>query len=110
MKEKKLTRLKILRVMSYDLLHFLIKEKILSVFLTECLNNAYSIVLKDKTERTGISHDVSEFERYFIFDMSTTFAESSWWRYAIKYREMKNFWQRKHYKYVDCHVQFQQSK
>lgn len=46
MKEEKLTRLKILRVMSYRLLHFLIKEKILNIFLTECLNNNYSQVLK----------------------------------------------------------------
>lgn len=43
MKEEKLTRLKILRVMSYRLLHFLIKEKILSIFLTECLQNSKRI-------------------------------------------------------------------
>lgn len=51
MKEEKLTRLKVLRVMSYDLLHFLIREKILSVFLTECLNNSYSWVLKRRIEQ-----------------------------------------------------------
>lgn len=51
MKEEKLTRLKVLRVMSYDLLHFLIREKILSVFLTECLNNSYSWALKNRIEQ-----------------------------------------------------------
>ena len=87
MKEEKLTRLRVLRVMSYDLLHFLIKEKILSVFLTECLNNDYSWILEDKIEQTSISHDLYEFENYLIFNISTTFTESSWWRYAFKYRE-----------------------
>lgn len=87
MKEEKLTRLRVLRVMSYDLLHFLIKEKILSVFLAECLSNNYSWILKDKIEQTSISHDLYEFENYFIFDISTTFTESVWWRYAFKYRE-----------------------
>ena len=87
MKEEKLTRLKVLRVMSYNLLHFLIREKILSVFLTECLSNNYSRILKNKIEQTSISHDLYEFENYFIFDISTTFTESSWWRYAFKYRE-----------------------
>ena len=48
MKEEKLTRLKILRAMSYRLLHFLIKEKILSVFLTECLQNPYRVLLVDR--------------------------------------------------------------
>ena len=67
MKEEKLTRLRVLRVMSYDLLHFLIKEKILSVFLTECLNNDYSWILEDKIEQTSISHDLYEFENYFIY-------------------------------------------
>lgn len=93
MKKEKLTRLSILRAMSYDLLHFLIKEKILSVFLTECLNNNYSRILKDKIER-GVSqnriillHDMYEFEKYFMFNASTTLVESAWWRYAFKYRE-----------------------
>lgn len=87
MEKGKLTRLSILSVMSYDLLHFLIREKILSVFLAECLSNNYSRILKDKIEQTSISHDLYEFENYFIFDISTTFTESSWWRYAFKYRE-----------------------
>lgn len=95
MKEEKLTRLRVLRVMSYDLLHFLIKEKILSVFLTECLNNNYSWVLKDRVriteqevfKRRIISHDMYEFENYFTFGVSTTLVESAWWRYAFKYRE-----------------------
>ena len=93
MKEEKLTRLKILRVMSYDLLHFLIKEKILSVFLTECLNNGYSWILKNRIieqgvfQRSIISHDMYEFEKYFTFNASTTLVESAWWRYAFKYRE-----------------------
>ena len=87
MKEKKLTRLKVLRVMSYDLLHFLIREKILSIFLTECLNNSYSWILKNRIERSIILHDVHEFEKYFTFSVSTTFTESAWWRYAFKYRE-----------------------
>ena len=87
MKEKKLTRLKVLRVMSYDLLHFLIREKILSIFLTECLNNSYSWILKNRIERSIILHDVYEFENYFTFSVSTTFTESAWWRYAFKYRE-----------------------
>lgn len=93
MKEEKLTKLKVLRVMSYDLLHFLIREKILSVFLTECLNNSYSWVLKRRIEQ-GIFqnqsitlHDMYEFENYFTFSVSTTFTESVWWRYAFKYRE-----------------------
>lgn len=93
MKEEKLTRLKVLRVMSYDLLHFLIKEKILSMFLTECLNNSYSWILKNRIieqgifQRSIISHDMCEFENYFAFSVSTTFTESVWWRYAFKYRE-----------------------
>lgn len=87
MKKEKLTRLKILRVISYDLLHFLIREKILSTFLTECLSNNYSRILEDKIEQTSISHDLYEFENYFIFVISTTFTESAWWRYAFKYRE-----------------------
>ena len=93
MKEEKLTRLRVLRVMSYDLLHFLIKEKILSVFLTECLNNDYSWILKSRIieqgvfQRSIILHDMYEFENYFAFGVSTTLAESAWWRYAFKYRE-----------------------
>lgn len=93
MKEEKLTRLRVLRVMSYDLLHFLIKEKILSVFLTECLNNDYSWILKNRITEQGvfqrsiISHDMYEFENYFAFGVSTTLVESAWWRYAFKYRE-----------------------
>lgn len=93
MREEKLTRLKILRVMSYRLLHFLIKEKILSVFLTECLNNDYSWILKNRIteqevfQRSIISHDMYEFENYFAFSVSTTLVESAWWRYAFKYRE-----------------------
>lgn len=93
MKEEKLTRLKVLRVMSYDLLHFLIKEKILSVFLTECLNNNYSWILKSRIieqgvfQRSIILHDMYEFENYFAFGVSTTLVESAWWRYAFKYRE-----------------------
>lgn len=93
MEKEKLTRLSILRVMSYDLLHFLIKEKILSVFLTECLNNDYSWILKSRIieqgvfQRSIILHDMYEFENYFTFDVSTTLAESAWWRYAFKYRE-----------------------
>lgn len=93
MKEEKLTRLKVLRVMSYNLLHFLIKEKILSVFLTECLNNDYSWILKNRITEQGafqrsiISHDMYEFENYFAFGVSTTLVESAWWRYAFKYRE-----------------------
>jgi hypothetical protein len=93
MKEEKLTRLRVLRVMSYDLLHFLIKEKILSVFLTECLNNSYSWVLKRRIEqgifqnRSITLHNMYEFENYFTFSVSTTFTESAWWRYAFKYRE-----------------------
>ena len=93
MEKEKLTRLSILRVMSYDLLHFLIKEKILSIFLTECLNNNYSWILKNRIieqgifQRSIISHDMYEFENYFTFSVSTTFTESVWWRYAFKYRE-----------------------
>ena len=93
MKEEKLTRLKILRVMSYNLLHFLIKEKILSVFLTECLNNDYSWILKNRITEQGvfqrsiILHDMYEFENYFAFGVSTTLVESAWWRYAFKYRD-----------------------
>lgn len=83
MKEEKLTRLRVLRVMSYDLLHFLIKEKILSVFLTECLNNDYSWILKNRITEQGvfqrsiISHDMYEFENYFAFGVSTTLVESA---------------------------------
>ena len=93
MEKEKLTRLSILRVMSYDLLHFLIKEKILSIFLTECLNNNYSWILKNIIieqgvfQRSIILHDMYEFENYFTFGVSTTLAESAWWRYAFKYRE-----------------------
>ena len=86
MEKEKLTRLKVLRVMSYDLLHFLIREKILSVFLTECLNNSYSWVLKRRIEQ-GIFQNMYEFENYFTFSVSTTFTESAWWRYAFKYKE-----------------------
>ena len=84
MKEEKLTRLKVLRVMSYNLLHFLIKEKILSVFLTECLNNDYSWILKNRITEQGvfqrsiILHDMYEFENYFAFGVSTTLVESAW--------------------------------
>ena len=93
MEKEKFTRLSILRVMSYDLLHFLIKEKILSIFLTECLNNNYSWILKNRIieqeifQRSIISHDMYEFENYFAFSVSTTFTKSVWWRYAFKYRE-----------------------
>lgn len=93
MEKEKLTRLSILRVMSYDLLHFLIKEKILNVFLTECLNNNYSCILKNRIEQGVLQnriiplHDLYEFEKYFTFNVSTTLIESAWWRYAFKYRE-----------------------
>jgi hypothetical protein len=82
MKEEKLTRLKILRVMSYRLLHFLIKEKILSTFLTECLQNSKRISYGTMS-RCGLF----EFEAYFIFARSTTLTENKWWGYAFKYRE-----------------------
>lgn len=93
MKEEKLTRLKILRVMPYRLLHFLIKEKILNIFLTECLNNNYSQVLKNRIERGVFQNrisslrDIHEFEKYFTFSVSTTFTASVWWRYAFKYKK-----------------------
>ena len=88
MKEEKLTRLKILRVMSYRLLHFLIKEKILSVFLTECLHNPYRALLVDRIHCGTLSnHKTYEFECYFVFAESTTLTKSIWWRYAFKYRE-----------------------
>lgn len=88
MKEEKLTRLKILRVMSYRLLHFLIKEKILSVFLTECLQNSNRVdLLECISYGTMYQHELYEFEAYFIFTSSTTLTENMWWRYASKYRE-----------------------
>lgn len=88
MKEEKLTRLKILRVMSYRLLHFLIKENILSIFLTECLHNPYRTTLMYRIcYDTLPSHKIYEFECYFVFAESTTLAKSIWWRYAFKYRE-----------------------
>ena len=88
MKEEKLTRLKILRVMSYRLLHFLIKEKILSVFLTECLQNPYRALLVDRIYYDTLpSHKIYEFECYFAFGKPITLTESIWWRYAFKYRE-----------------------
>lgn len=88
MREKKLTRLKILRVMSYRLLHFLIKEKILSVFLTECLQNLYRALLVDRIRYGTLpNHKIYEFECYFVFAESTTLTKSIWWRYALKYRE-----------------------
>lgn len=88
MKEEKLTRLKILRAMSYRLLHFLIKEKILSIFLTECLQNPYRVLLMDRIYYDTLpSHKIYEFECYFVFAKSTTLTESMWWRYAFKYRE-----------------------
>lgn len=88
MKEEKLTRLKILRAMSYRLLHFLIKEKILSVFLTECLQNPYRASLMDRIHRGTLpNHKTYEFECYFVFAESTTLTKSIWWRYAFKCRE-----------------------
>lgn len=88
MKEEKLTRLKILRAMSYRLLHFLIKEKILGVFLTECLQNPYHVSLVDRIYcDTLASNKIYEFECYFTFAKSITLTESIWWRYAFKYRE-----------------------
>lgn len=88
MEEEKLTRLKILRVMSYRLLHFLIKEKILSVFLTECLQNPYRVLLIDRIYYDTLpSHKIYEFECYFTFAKSITLTENMWWRYAFKYRE-----------------------
>lgn len=88
MREEKLTRLKILRVMSYRLLHFLIKEKILSVFLTECLQNPYRVLLVDRIYCDTLpSNKIYEFECYFTFAKSITLTESIWWRYAFKYRE-----------------------
>ena len=88
MEEKKLTRLKILIVMSYRLLHFLIKEKILSVFLTECLQNPYRTTFMYRIcYDTLPSYRMYEFECYFVFAKSTTLTESIWWRYAFKYRE-----------------------
>lgn len=88
MEKEKLTRLKILRVMPYRLLHFLIKEKILSVFLTECLQNPYRVLLVDRIYcDTLSSNKIYEFECYFTFAKSITLTESIWWRYAFKYRE-----------------------
>lgn len=88
MEKEKLTRLKILRVMSYRLLHFLIKEKILSVFLTECLQNPYRALLVDRIRYGTLpNHKIYEFECYFVFAESTTLTRSIWWRYALKYRE-----------------------
>lgn len=88
MKEEKLTRLKILKAMSYRLLHFLIKEKILGVFLTECLQNPYRVLLVDRIYCDTLpSNKICEFECYFTFAKSITLTESIWWRYAFKYKE-----------------------
>ena len=74
--------------MSYRLLHFLIKEKILSVFLTECLQNPYRALLMDRIRYDTLpNYKIYEFECYFVFAESTTFTKSIWWRYALKYRE-----------------------
>lgn len=88
MEKEKLTRLKILRAMSYRLLHFLIKEKILSVFLTECLQNSNRVYLLDCISYGTMSqYGLYEIEAYFIFAESTTLTENRWWRYAFKYVE-----------------------
>ena len=88
MEKEELTRLSILRVMSYKLLHFLIKEKILSIFLTECLQNPSRLLLMDNISYGSMSqHELYEFEAYFLFVNSTTLSENKWWRYAFKYSE-----------------------
>ena len=88
MKEEKLTRLKILRAMSYRLLHFLIKEKILGVFLTECLDNAYRVFSVDRIQcDTLASNKIYEFECNFTFAKSITLTERIWWRYEFKNRQ-----------------------
>lgn len=95
---EKLTRLKVLREMPYKLLHFLVKENILHDFLTECINSPYCAVhIKwiENAKKKSL-HDHTEFSQYFEFKRCMTHSENFWWR--------------KHYKYVDCHEQFQQSK
>lgn len=93
---ERLTRLQVLRVISYKLLHFLIKENILHDFLTECINSTYSTrrinwIVDIKNLRTS-----SEFGQYFIFRECITHGENFWWR--------------KYYKYKEYYEQLQQSK
>ena len=98
-------KLKVLRVMSYKLLHFLIKENILHDFLSECVNSSYCIrciKLIEDAKKNGIVIDFinlrtySEIGQYFTFDTCITHDESFWWR--------------KYFEYKDYYEQFQQSK
>lgn len=95
---EKLTRLRVLRVMSYDLLHFLIQEKLLHDFLTECLASAYrkTLLLRiekaEKAKKTLIRHDkntITEFGTYFFFDNTITHNYGFWWRKYYEYADYK---------------------
>lgn len=102
---EELTRLRVLRVMSYNLLHFLIQEKLLHDFLTECITSKYRKILllrikeAEKAKKTLKRHDkniITEFGTYFFLDQSVTHSYGFWWR--------------KYYEYVDYYEQLQQSK
>lgn len=102
---ERLTRLRVLREMSYRLLHFLIKENILHDFLTECINSPYCTlriewIEKAKENGSAINykslHNYTEFNQFFEFKACMTHSENFWWR--------------KHYEYMDYYGQFQQSK
>lgn len=93
---EKLTRLRVLRVMSYDLLHFLIKEKLLHDFLTECIANKYSETLllrikeAEKVKKTLKRHDKNirfELSTYFFFEENITHSYKFWWRKYYEYKE-----------------------
>lgn len=91
---EKLTRLRVLRVMSYDLLHFLIKEKLLHDFLTECITQEYSTILlqrikfaEAKKQKLINVFPKSEFSTYFAFIDSITLTENCWWRYDFRFKE-----------------------
>lgn len=94
---EKLTRLRVLRVMSYDLLHFLIQKKLLHDFLTECLASAYRKTLlirineAERAKKTLKQHDKNiliEFGTYFFFEATVTHDYNFWWR---KYYEYKDY-------------------
>ena len=102
---EKLTRLRILKIMSYDLLHFLIQEKLLHDFLTESITGNYSEILferirrAEKAKKTLKCYDKNilfEFGTYFFFDKNVTHNYSFWWR--------------KYYEYKEYYEQLQQSK
>lgn len=102
---KELTKLRVLRVMSYDLLHFLIQEKLLHDFLTECITTKYNKTLLLRIERAErAKKTLKEYDKFILFEFGTYFF------FERSITHSYYFWWRKYYEYKEYYEQLQQSK